>query len=121
MRCAQTVKVRLRLNSDEDSSRVVTIVIADLTYTTLCHRCGAQELVLAHKKAAAEGIELRLVTPWPAVRRIIELAGLDQLLAVACQRDAGWRQLAIYLSLDAALAAGTTHNRRDETPGPGGA
>jgi|SRR5215813_13775506 len=71
----------------------VRTVVADMTLTTFCDSSGAGELVLAHKKAAAEGINLRLAMPSGAVRRIFEIIGLDQVLA-------------IYPSLDAAMPAG---------------
>jgi anti-anti-sigma factor len=60
----------------------VTTVIADMTATTFCDSCGARELLLAHNKAAADGIELLIVMPSPDVRRVFELSGLDQVLAI---------------------------------------
>jgi anti-anti-sigma factor len=60
----------------------VRIVIADMTATTFCDSMGARALVQAHKRAAANGAELRLLRPCPAVLRIAELLGLDQVLAI---------------------------------------
>ena len=57
-------------------------VIADMTATTFCDAAGAHELALAHKKAAAGGIELLLVMPSAAARRVFELTGLDQIVAI---------------------------------------
>jgi anti-sigma B factor antagonist len=57
-------------------------VIADMTATTFCDSSGARELALAHNKAAAGGIELRIVMPSADVRRIFQLTGLDQVLAI---------------------------------------
>ena len=60
----------------------VATVIADMTATTFCDSSGAKELLLAHNKAAANGIELRIVMPSADVRRLFELTGLDQVLAI---------------------------------------
>jgi anti-sigma B factor antagonist len=63
-------------------------VIADMTDTTFCDSTGVRELALAHNKAAAGGIELRIVMPSAAVRRIFQLTGLDQVLAIYPSRAA---------------------------------
>lgn len=57
-------------------------VIADMAATTFCDSSGARELALAHNKAAASGIELQIVMPSARVRRIFQLTGLDQVLAI---------------------------------------
>src|SRR5579862_6623698 len=69
----------------------VGTVIADMTLTTFCDSSGVRVLALAHKQAAADHAELRVVAPTAAVLRIFELTGVDQLLP-------------IYPSLDAARA-----------------
>ena len=71
----------------------VKTVIADMTATTFCDSSGISMLVRAHKQAAANGTELRLVVPATAVLRSLALASIDQLLP-------------IYPSLSTALAAG---------------
>ncbi len=71
----------------------VKTVIADMTATTFCDSSGISMLVRAHKQAAANGTELRLVVPATAVLRSLTLASIDQLLP-------------IYPSLSTALAAG---------------
>jgi anti-anti-sigma factor len=60
----------------------VTAVIADMTVTTFCDCAGAGMLMRAHIEAAASGTELRLLTPARPVMRLLELAGLDQVLAI---------------------------------------
>jgi len=60
----------------------VTTVIADMTATTFCDSSGAKELLLAHNKAVAGGIQLRIVMPSANVRRLFELTGLDRVLAI---------------------------------------
>ena len=67
----------------------VAAVIADMTATTFCDSTGARELLLAHHKAAAGGIELRIVMPSADVRRIFQLTGLDQVLAIYPSLSAG--------------------------------
>jgi anti-sigma B factor antagonist len=70
------------------------IVVADMTGTTFCNSSGISVLVLAHRQAAANGAELRLVVPSAAVLRALKLVRMDRLLP-------------IYPSLDAAVAPGT--------------
>jgi len=58
-------------------------VIADMTATTFCDTTGARELLLAHHKATADANELQIVMPPSAnIRRLCELTGLDQVLAI---------------------------------------
>jgi anti-anti-sigma factor len=61
----------------------VAAVIADMTATTFCDASGARELLVAHHKATADAIELQIVMPPSAnIRRLFELTGLDQVLAI---------------------------------------
>jgi len=58
----------------------VTVVV-DMTGTQFCDSAGLRELVRAHKRARAEGGELRLVLPvGGAVRRVFIVTGLDRLI-----------------------------------------
>jgi anti-sigma B factor antagonist len=58
----------------------VTVVV-DMTGTQFCDSAGLRELVRAHKRAVAEGGELRLVLPADgAVRRVFAFTGLDRLV-----------------------------------------
>lgn len=70
----------------------VTIVIADMTATVFCDSSGVSQLVLAHHCAAAHRAQLRLVVPHDQVLGVLKVTGVDHMLAV-------------YPSLDAALAA----------------
>ena len=72
----------------------VTLVIADMTPTVFCDSSGISQLVLAHHCAAAHHAQLRLVVPHHQVLGVLQVTGVDRLLAV-------------YPSLDAALAAGS--------------
>jgi len=67
----------------------VTVVLADLTATTRCDSWGVRMLVLAHRRAAANHAELRLVVPSTVLRHTFALLGL---------------LLPIYPSMSAALA-----------------
>ena len=59
------------------------VVIADLEGTTFCDSAGVRGLALAHQQAAARGTHLRLAVPTGgAVRRALELTGLDRVLLV---------------------------------------
>jgi anti-sigma B factor antagonist len=70
----------------------VTIVIADMTSTVFCDSTGISQLLLAHHSAAAHQAQLRLAVPHDHVLEVLKVTGVDRLLAV-------------YPSLDAALAA----------------
>ena len=67
------------------------IVIADMTGTTFCNSSGISVLVQAHRQAAANHAELRLVVLSATVLHALTLVRVDFLLP-------------IYSSLDAALA-----------------
>ena len=68
-------------------------VVADMTVTTFCDSVGIRVLVLAHKHAAANGAELRLLRPCHRIVRIMEVLGVDAVLP-------------IYHTLEQALAGG---------------
>jgi anti-anti-sigma factor len=57
----------------------VTIVV-DLTDTAFCDTAGLQVLVLAHRRAAAEGGELRLVVRAATLLRLFSLTGVDRVI-----------------------------------------
>jgi anti-anti-sigma factor len=60
----------------------VRTVIADMTATTFCDSSGIGMLVRAHKQAAANRAELRLVVPATAVLRSLTLVSIDQLVPI---------------------------------------
>jgi len=66
-------------------------VVVDMTRTHACDTAGLHVLVRAHRRALAQGGELRLVISGPEVRRLFAITGLDRVI----------RQFA---SLDEALA-----------------
>ncbi len=60
----------------------VRAVIADMTATTFCDSSGISMLVRAHKQAAANQTQLRLVVRSAAVLRALTLAQVDRLLPI---------------------------------------
>ena len=81
----------------------VPVVIADMTATTFCDTLGIRMLVLAHRRAASVGTELRLLLPCPNVLRVMKSLGVDAVLP-------------IYLSLEQALTG--PRGTAGETRGP---
>jgi len=61
----------------------ITVVIADLTATRFCDSAGLQQLLQAHRQAAAAGTQLRLaILPGGPVSRVIELTGINRYISV---------------------------------------
>ena len=56
------------------------VLIVDLTATTFCDSAAVHALVHAFKEARASGVELRVVVGAPAVSRLLEITGVDQLI-----------------------------------------
>jgi len=55
-------------------------VVVDMTRTHACDTAGLHVLVRAHRRALAQGGELRLVAPSPDVRRLFAVTGLDRVI-----------------------------------------
>jgi anti-sigma B factor antagonist len=55
-------------------------LVVDMTSTQFCDSAGLHVLVRAHKRAAAEGGELRLVIATPAVFRVFSVTGVDRVI-----------------------------------------
>jgi anti-sigma B factor antagonist len=81
------------------------IVIADMTGTRFCDSSGISMLVQAHRQAAANQAELRLVVLATAVLRALKLVRMDFLLP-------------IYPSLGAALTPDAQPERELPAPVP---
>lgn len=58
----------------------VKTVVADLTRTVFCDCEGAYSLAQAYTQLAGRGVDLRLVTPAEAVRRVFAMLTLDQVV-----------------------------------------
>jgi anti-sigma B factor antagonist len=57
-------------------------LILDMSATAFCDSTGISVLVMAMKRAQADGGELRLVIGGPAVRRIFKATGVDQVFRI---------------------------------------
>jgi anti-anti-sigma factor len=55
-------------------------LIVDMTATAFCDSAGVSSLIQAFQRARAGGLEMRLAVREPAVRRILEITAVDQLI-----------------------------------------
>jgi anti-sigma B factor antagonist len=55
-------------------------LVVDMTGTQFCDTAGIQVLVTAHKRAVAEGGQLRLVISSPHILRIFAITGIDRVI-----------------------------------------
>jgi len=76
------------------------VLVVDMARTTFCDSAGLHTLLGAHRRARAEGNELRMVVTGAAVHRILALTAADRLFRV-------------YDSLQEALAAPRPQARPD--------
>ena len=56
------------------------VLVADARQTAFCGCAGVTALICAHHRAAAAGIQLRLVAGQPAMLRMLQLTGADRVL-----------------------------------------
>jgi anti-sigma B factor antagonist len=70
-------------------------LVVDMSRTQFCDTAGIHALVAAHRRAAAGGGRVLLVTTGMAVQRIFAITGLDQVIAS-------------FTSLDEALASASS-------------
>jgi anti-sigma B factor antagonist len=85
-------------------NRGAATLIVDMGRTTFCDSAGVNALVRAHKRAAANDSDMRLVVSAPAVQRVLDLTGVGHLMD-------------IYPSVAASLA-GVHQPGPDETASP---
>ena len=71
------------------------LLVVDMTRTRFCDSAGLHTLIGAHRRARAEGRQIKVVITGAQVRRLIALTSLDRLIPV-------------YASLDQALASTPT-------------
>ncbi len=57
-------------------------VVVDLSQTAFCDSTGLNVLVRGHKRAAAEGGELRLVIGAASLLRIFSVTGVDRVIPI---------------------------------------
>jgi anti-sigma B factor antagonist len=58
------------------------VLVVDMTATTFCDSAGVRAIMLSHRRAAAEGSELRLVISSPGVHRVFSIIGAGQLVQI---------------------------------------
>jgi anti-anti-sigma factor len=58
-------------------------VVVDLTECTFLDSSALRALVVAHKAATEEGGTFSLAAPTAAIRRVLEVASIDRVIAVA--------------------------------------
>src|SRR6202167_6436414 len=63
-------------------NRGPAVLIVDMAETTFCDSAGVNALVRAHKRATANGAEVRLVVASLGVGRVLAITGGDRLLPV---------------------------------------
>lgn len=89
MDLSNTAEIRSQLLSV--INRGATALIADMSATISCDHSGPAAVARAYQRAVTNGTDLRLVISSQVVRRVIRIAGIDQLMSV-------------YPTLEAALA-----------------
>jgi anti-sigma B factor antagonist len=85
-------------------------LVVDMTRTRFCDSSGLHALIATHKRAEAEGREVLLVIPSPAVLRVFVLTGMDKVIPNVTS-------LPEALARTAATANG--HSRRPQPASPG--
>ncbi|WP_229075076.1 STAS domain-containing protein [Actinoplanes sp. DH11] len=75
---ADDLHTALRSASGRAGTRTVVVDFADVTF---CDSSGVAVLDEAYGTALDRRIDLRLVNPQPAVRRVLEILGMDRLYA----------------------------------------
>jgi anti-sigma B factor antagonist len=63
-------------------NRGPAVMIVDMAQTTFCDSAGVNALVRAHKRATANGADMRLIVTSPGVQRILNITGVDSLITV---------------------------------------
>ena len=63
-------------------NRGPAVLIVDMAETTFCDSAGVNALVRAHKRATANGAEIRLVVASLGVQRVLAITGVDRLIPV---------------------------------------
>jgi anti-sigma B factor antagonist len=62
-------------------------LVVDLSETSFCDTAGLQVLVLGHRRAVAEGGELRLVVQAAPLLRLFSLTGVDRVIPTYATPD----------------------------------
>jgi anti-sigma B factor antagonist len=84
-------------------------IVVDMTRTSFCDSAGVRSLVVAHKRAQAEGADLLLASPGDSVLRVLELTGVDQAIPSYASLDKAVAA-AVELAADRSRRRGTEHD-----------
>jgi anti-sigma B factor antagonist len=60
----------------------VAVVIADMTQTAFCDSSGIRHLLIVNHRAKKSLAQLRVVVTDDAVRRVLQMTGVDQMLDI---------------------------------------
>jgi anti-sigma B factor antagonist len=69
------------------AARPGAVLVADMSRTRFCDSAGLHALVGAHRRAQAEGRQVRLVVTGPQPRRLLALTAVDRLIPVCASLD----------------------------------
>jgi anti-anti-sigma factor len=69
-------------------NRGPAVLIVDMTAAASCDYAGVEALVRTHRRAVANGTQLRLVVPAEVVRHVLSRNGLARLVSVYPSREA---------------------------------
>jgi len=86
-------------------------LVVDMTRTRFCDSSGLHTLIAAHKRAEAEGREVRLVIPSTTVLRVFALTAMDRVIP-------NFTSLAEALAQTAATANGHSRQRNEGDAAP---
>jgi anti-sigma B factor antagonist len=81
-------------------------LVVDMTRTQFCDSSGLHTLLAAHKRAQAEGGELRLVIPATPVLRIFAITGVDRIIPNFTRLDQALTQTSVNASRGRRRAGG---------------
>jgi anti-sigma B factor antagonist len=115
-----TTAEQLRMVLLRAAARRQTTVVVDMTRTRFCDSAGLTVLVRAHRRAVAEGGELRLVIPaGGAMARTFAITRLDLVIPVFSSLDEALapRPAVVILPLRPRPTAGRRRSRQPRLPG----
>jgi anti-sigma B factor antagonist len=65
-----------------EAAKKPRVLLVDVSGLTFIDSSALHEIVRAHRQLRANGCELALISPGPAVARVLQLTGLDQVIPV---------------------------------------
>lgn len=84
---------QLRAALLESAGQGHATIVVDLSETGFCDTAGLQVLVLGHRRATAEGGELRLVVQAASLMRLFSLTGVDSVIPIFATLDEAIHEL----------------------------